>query len=139
MGIHPYETVLQINAEKLTCNFYVYALSAGYFSFTYDLDRCTMHPKFDPTRVRNHDLQIMDKTCHVPKMLVLITEPSGIKTLPFILYRSSIIIFCVIIDHLEVCHNVTMVVSLHSFRYDVLQHFLPDLLMVIAIVWDPPV
>ena len=30
-----------------------------YLWFKYDLDRCTMHPKFEKTGVRTHDLQIM--------------------------------------------------------------------------------
>ena len=36
-----------------------------YFLFKYELDRNTTHPKFDPTRVWTHDLEIMGKTFHV--------------------------------------------------------------------------
>ena len=41
-----------------------------------------MHRKFHPTGVRTHNLQIMDSTCHVPKMLIVTTEPSGTPFLP---------------------------------------------------------
>ena len=33
-----------------------------------------MHPKFDPTRVQTHNLQIMDSTFYVPESLALTTE-----------------------------------------------------------------
>ena len=40
-------------------------LGNKYFWFKYDLDRSTTHPKFDPTGVRTHDLQIkMYILCH---------------------------------------------------------------------------
>ena len=32
----------------------------------YDLDRSIIHPKFDPTGIRTHDLQIMNNAFHVP-------------------------------------------------------------------------
>ena len=40
-----------------------------HFWFKYNLDRNAMHPKFDLTWVRTHDLQIMNSTFHVPEML----------------------------------------------------------------------
>ena len=43
----------------------------------YKLDISTMHPKFKPTRVQTHDLQIMDSTFQVPEKLILTTELSG--------------------------------------------------------------
>ena len=48
-----------------------------YLWFKYDLDRSTLHPKFESTGVRAHDLQIIDTTFHVPQTLVLTAEPSG--------------------------------------------------------------
>ena len=37
------------------------------FLVVYDIDRSTTHPKFDPTRVRTHDLQIVNITFHIPE------------------------------------------------------------------------
>ena len=53
------------------------ALEIDIFWFKYDLDRSITHPKFDWTRVRTHDLQIMESTVHVNEKLVLTTKPSG--------------------------------------------------------------
>ena len=53
--------------------------SNQYFWFKYNLDRSTTHPKCNTTRVWTHDLQIVDSTFYVCKMLVLTTEPSGIS------------------------------------------------------------
>ena len=36
-----------------------------------------MHPKFDPTGIRTHGVQIMDSTFHVPETLAFTDEPSG--------------------------------------------------------------
>ena len=47
-----------------------------YFWFKYDLGRCTMHPKFDPTGVRTHDLQITTVHFMSLKMPALTTWPS---------------------------------------------------------------
>ena len=44
--------------------------------------RITVHPKFDPSGIWTHDLQIIDCACHVPEMLVLTAEPSGTSFLP---------------------------------------------------------
>ena len=40
-------------------------------------DRSTVHPKFHQTTVWTHDLWTMDSILHVPEMLILTTEPSG--------------------------------------------------------------
>ena len=42
-----------------------------YYWFKFDLDRSTMHPKFEPTGIRIHDLQIMDISCHWDAYLTL--------------------------------------------------------------------
>ena len=39
-----------------------------YFWIKYDLDRRTTHPKFDPTGVQTHDLQIM--TVHFMSLIM---------------------------------------------------------------------
>ena len=41
----------------------------SYHWFKYDFDKSTTHPKFDLTRVRAHDIQIMNRTSHVPVTL----------------------------------------------------------------------
>ena len=48
-----------------------------YFWFKYGLDRSTVYTKIRLTRVRAHDLQIIDGTFHVTEMFALTTEPSG--------------------------------------------------------------
>ena len=42
-----------------------------------DFDRSATHPKFDPTRVQTHNIQIMESTFHVHEVLALTTKPSG--------------------------------------------------------------
>ena len=47
------------------------------FLFKYNLDRSTTHPKFDPTGIQTHDLQIMTvKAFHVTETAALTTQPS---------------------------------------------------------------
>ena len=41
----------------------MYSCAMLYYWFKYDLCKGIMHPKFDPTGVRTHDLQIM--TVHI--------------------------------------------------------------------------
>ena len=48
-----------------------------YFWFKYDIDRSTMHHKFDLTWVQTHGVSDHDSAFHVPEMLILTTEPSG--------------------------------------------------------------
>ena len=48
------------------------------FWFKSDPDKWTTHPKFNPTGVWAHDIQIMDSTFHVHQMLVLTTKSSGL-------------------------------------------------------------
>ena len=45
----------------------------------YDFDGSTMHPKFNPTKIRTYDLEIIVNTFLVPESetLALTTEPSG--------------------------------------------------------------
>ena len=48
-----------------------------HFWFKYDLDSHTMHPKFNPTEIRIHDLQIMNSTISYPwNAVVQTTRPS---------------------------------------------------------------
>ena len=51
-----------------------------------------MHPKFDQTSVRAHDLQIMDSAFHVPMMIALTTETRGTLS-----YRDALL-FCLLSD-----------------------------------------
>ena len=44
--------------------------------FKYNLDKSTMHPKFDLTGVRTHDLWFINSSLHVPERLNLTTEPA---------------------------------------------------------------
>ena len=48
--------------------------------FKHDLEKY-YSPKFDPSGVQTHDLQIMDSVFHVLEVLVLITELSEIVKL----------------------------------------------------------
>ena len=60
-----------------------------YLWFKYVLNRCTTHPKFYPTGDRTHDLQIMDRTFHVPDMPFLTNRPSGtIRNMSFVKSRN---------------------------------------------------
>ena len=58
--------------------FYILQYNIGlcYVLVQVDLDRSTMHPKFNLTRVQTNDLQIMDSTFYISKMLALVREPS---------------------------------------------------------------
>ena len=64
------------NALELKCPSVIAFLFFIYFLFKYDLDRNTICPKFDPTGVQTHDLQIIGSTFHVPGTLALTTELS---------------------------------------------------------------
>ena len=44
-----------------------------------DHESPSTHPKFEPTGIRTHDLQIMDNTFHVPETFTLTSKPSGVK------------------------------------------------------------
>ena len=57
------------------------SMAVKQFCFKYDFGRCTMHPKFDPTRVRTYDLQTMNSTFHAletPSFLPL--SPQDLNT-----------------------------------------------------------
>ena len=47
------------------------------FLFKSDLDRRTIHPKFDLTRIRTYDIWITNRLIHATETLILITDPSG--------------------------------------------------------------
>ena len=51
-----------------------------YHGLKFDLDKRSIPPRFDPARFQNHDL-LMGRTFHVPKTLVLTTEPPESFTL----------------------------------------------------------
>ena len=47
----------------------------------YDFDRSIRHPKFDPTGVRTHDLQIINSNFHVLETPIVTTRLPGTKVI----------------------------------------------------------